>query len=91
MSSLTKEEIENLEELSFRNCCLFYREELLRIHKGTSLYDVGLTDGLSYTLRRYGILKTVYILQKGSNGRRCRGLILTDKAKEILGLKEASI
>ena len=52
----TKEELERLEEISFRNMVGFFREELNRILKGAMAKKV-LTKGDRRCLRRLGVLR----------------------------------
>jgi hypothetical protein len=52
----TKEELERLEEISFRNMVGFFREELNRISKGELAKKV-LTKGDRRCLRRLGVLR----------------------------------
>jgi hypothetical protein len=52
----TKEELERLEEISFRNMVGFFREELNRSSKGELAKKV-LTKGDRRCLRRLGVLR----------------------------------
>ena len=73
----TKEELERLEEISFKNMVVFYHDELNRLSNGELGTEV-LTKGDRRCLRRLSILR---LKGTGSTGRR---LEITPKAQELL-------
>jgi hypothetical protein len=73
----TPEELESLEEITFKNMVAFYHEELNRLAQGELGTEV-LTKGDRRCLRRHSILR---LKGTGSTGRR---LEITPKAQELL-------
>ena len=74
----TTEELERLEEITFKNMVAFYHDELNRLLNG-ELGTKVLTKGDRRCLRRHSILR---LKGTGSTGRR---LEITPKAHELLG------
>lgn len=78
-----EEEIREFEKISTRNMIEFYKEELIKICKGSKVEGM-LTKRELLMLRRNGIIKRVYRgREKGSEAM----IMLTDKAKIILGIE----
>ena len=73
----TQEELDRLEEITFKNMVMFYHDELNRLAQGELLKEV-LTKGDRRCLRRHSILR---LKGTGSTGRR---LEITPKAQELL-------
>ncbi len=73
----TTEEIERLEEVTFKNMVAFYHDELNRLLNGELGTEV-LTKGDRRCLRRLSILR---LKGTGDTGRR---LEITPKAQELL-------
>lgn len=73
----TQEELESLEEITFKNMVVFYHDELNRLSKGELGKEV-LTKGDRRCLRRLSILR---LKGTGSTGRR---LEITPKAQDLL-------
>ncbi len=73
----TSEELESLEEITFKNMVAFYQDELNRLLNGERGMDV-LTKGDRRCLRRHSIL---VVKATGDSGRR---LEITPKAQELL-------
>jgi hypothetical protein len=73
----TPEELESLEEITFKNMVMFYHDELNRVLNG-ELGTKVLTKGDKRCLRRHSILR---LKGTGSTGRR---LEITPKAQELL-------
>ena len=93
--SVSQEQEREYEELTFRNMVWFYRKELIKIHNGETMEQIGLSNGEINNLRGQEILRLTstnkektYLFGKYRPGNG-RIYVLTEKAK--LELKEMAV
>ena len=73
-----------LEQKTFENLCWYYRKQLLLSNRGATLNESGLSIAEVQSLKRSGVLRTVYI-----DG--VKAAVLTDKAKNFLGIQKTRL
>jgi hypothetical protein len=93
--SVSLEQEKEYAEQTFRNMVWFYRKELLKIHSGVTMEQIGLSRGEIGNLKRQEILKLTItfkdetrLIGKYRNGNG-RIYVLTEKAK--LALREMTV